>query len=96
MNFMIAQTVAAPCIGLESVAVGVVQDGPNSSVTLFKNSMMNKPSAPDERLDAIRVLFDELRELIELTIVNEGSKAIALQHLRAARTNCVIGADRKA
>ncbi len=50
----------------------------------------------DERLDAIRVLFDELHKRIEQTIVNEGAKAIALQHLRTARTNCVIGADRKA
>ncbi len=57
---------------------------------------MNQTNDPDEGLDAIRVLFDELRELIERTIVNEGSKAIALQHLRAARTNCVLGMDRKA
>ena len=57
---------------------------------------MNEPSVPDEKLDEIRVLFDELRERIELTIVNEGAKATALQHLRTARTHCVLGMDRKA
>ena len=51
---------------------------------------------PDEGLDVIRVLYDELHKRIEQTIVNEGAKAIALQHLRTARTNCVLGMDRKA
>lgn len=51
---------------------------------------------PDEGLGAIRVLFDELHARIERTVVNEESKAIALQHLRTARTHCVIGADRQA
>lgn len=57
---------------------------------------MNEPSVPDERLDEIRVLFDGLRDLIDKTIVNEGSKAIALQHLRSARTNCVLGMGKQA
>lgn len=51
---------------------------------------------PDEGLGAIRVLFDEMRERIERTITSEGAKAIALQHLRTARTHCVIGANRQA
>ena len=67
--------------------------------------MMNEPidertylelSIPDEGLGAIRVLFDELHARIERTIANEGSKAIALQHLRTARTHCVIGMGKQA
>ena len=46
---------------------------------------------PDEGLGAIRVLFDELRKRIESTDASEGSRAIALQHLRVARTHCIIG-----
>ncbi len=53
-------------------------------------------SIPDDELGAIRVLFDELHKRIERTITSEGPKAIALQHLRTARTHCVIGAERQA
>ncbi len=58
--------------------------------------MNSETTAPDEGLDATRKLFDELHKLIEQTIANEGAKATALQHLRTARTHCVLGMDRKA
>ena len=56
--------------------------------------MTNEPI--DEGLDAIRLLFDELRELIGRTITDDGSRDTALRHLRIARTNCVISAGKRA
>jgi len=53
-----------------------------------------KLTLPDEGLDAIRILFDELRKRIERTVTNEKTRAIALQHLQVARTHCIVGADR--
>lgn len=55
-----------------------------------------KLTLPDEGLDAIRILFDELHKRIERTVTDPIPRAVILQHLRTARTHFLVAMGRQA